>query len=82
MTKHLEGVLDRKFYDLSEAYKSRGELVFHNNIATQNEVESSGVQFPQKQDGRTCQTEGPDFETSPKLAAFIDENIIEKKIIL
>lgn len=79
MPRHLEGVLDRKFYDLSEAYKSRGELVFDNNIATQSEVENSGVQCFKKKDGKTFQTDGPDFETSPKLAAFIDENIIGKQ---
>ena len=43
---HLTGVLDRKFYDLSAAYKSRGELAFDNNITTVSENrENSGVQF-------------------------------------
>jgi hypothetical protein len=56
MPMHLKGVLDRKFYDLSEAYKSRGELAFDNNITTVSESrENSGVQFSKNVDNKPFQ---------------------------
>ena len=78
---HLTGVLDRKFYDLSEAYKSRGELALDNNITIGSEREDSGVQFSQNLGDKPFQPLAyqPDFDTSSKLAAFIDENVIGKE---
>jgi hypothetical protein len=77
----LKGVSDRKFYDLSEAYKSRGELAFDNNVATGSEGEDSDLKFSKNSNDKPFQAlpDRPDSDTSSKLAAFIDENVIGKQ---
>lgn len=70
MSSHLKGVLDRKFYDLSEAYKSRAEHGFDNNILVGEDDENYDVAASKKPEN---------FEKSCKLAAFIDKNIIGKQ---
>lgn len=76
MARYVKGVMDGKFYDLSEAFKSRGEFTF-DEITSQSLDNSHAL--PSRQEDHTTCTSTDHIDKSNKLATFNDKNIIGKK---
>ena len=66
--------VNRKFYDLSEAYKSRDEGVFENQTPD-GDVTTADFYGSYKKNVKENESQHQDF---PRLVSFIDENIIGK----
>lgn len=76
MAGYVKGVMDRKFYDLSEAYRSRGEFTSDETIS--HSLDNSHT-LPSRQEDQTSCTSTDDIDRSNKLATFVDKNVIGKK---
>ncbi|KZS11051.1 putative Cytoplasmic tRNA 2-thiolation protein 1 [Daphnia magna] len=78
MAERVNRVLDRKFYDLSEAYKSRAE--FELDETTSHSLDNHSILSP-KQENHTSpiSSDDFDFDKGKKLAIFVNENVIGKQ---